>query len=191
MMNPMSADARAKDLYADAADILLDHPPFLVLTGAGISVESGLPPFRGPGGIWTRFDPEEYGHIDTFRNDPEKAWVLLTELISGSLNAKPNGAHEALTRLQKLGLAGPIITQNVDGLHRQAGSSDVIDVHGDAGILYCPVCGSREELSGKMDTFPSPLCSCGNYRRPEIVFYGESLPSEKIERAWDLVGCGM
>ncbi len=172
--------------YSEAVDILLDHPPFLVLTGAGISVESGLPPFRGPGGIWTRYDPEEYGHIDTFRQDPEKAWVLLGELISASLNARPNEAHYALARLQEKGIAGTIITQNVDGLHRLAGSVDVIDVHGDARKVYCPICGYKEEIDEYNGHPPTPLCQCGAYRRPDIVFYGESLPTQKITRAWEI-----
>jgi NAD-dependent deacetylase len=179
------------DVYDEAARILLDHPPFLVLTGAGISVESGLPPFRGTGGIWTRYDPEDYGHIRTFRNEPERAWVLLSELIKGSLTAKPNQAHIALTRLQERKLAGAIITQNVDGLHRLAGSRDILDVHGDARKILCPSCGKREELIEVLDGKPDPLCECGAYRRPDIVFYGESLPEEKIERAWNLAMSGM
>ncbi len=178
------------DVYSEAVDILLDHPPFLVLTGAGISVESGLPPFRGPGGIWTRYDPEEYGHIDTFRKDPERAWVLLGELISASLNARPNNAHFALARLQEKGIAGTIITQNVDGLHRSAGSVDVLDVHGDARKIYCPNCGCREEIDEENGSPPNPLCQCGAYRRPDIVFYGESLPEEKIGRALELAQKG-
>ena len=178
------------EIYLEAARALLRDPPFLVLTGAGISVESGLPPFRGPGGIWTRFDPEEYGHIDTFDNDPEKAWVLLWELIRGSLQCDPNEAHLALSRLEKKGITGPIVTQNVDGLHRAAGSVDVLDVHGDARIILCPGCGNREKVDQDSIGTLNNICSCGSYKRPDIVFYGEQLPEEKIERVWNIASSG-
>ena len=147
------------DVYSEAVDIFLDHPPFLVLTGAGISVESGLPPFRGPGGIWTRYDPEEYGHIDTFRKDPERAWVLLGELISASLNARPNNAHFALARLQEKGIAGTIITQNVDGLHRSAGSVDVLDVHGDARRSTVRIVDAERRSMKRMVVLQTPYAN--------------------------------
>ncbi len=184
---PMSVNG---DIYLEAAGALLRDPPFLVLTGAGISVESGLPPFRGPGGIWTRFDPEEYGHIDTFESDPEKAWVLLWELIRGSLQCDPNEAHLALSRLEKNGISGPIVTQNVDGLHRAAGSVDVIDVHGDARMILCPGCGNGERVDPDSIGTLNNICSCGSYKRPDIVFFGEQLPEEKIERVWDIASSG-
>lgn len=173
------------------AKFLLRSPPFMVLTGAGISVESGLPPFRGPGGIWTRFDPEEYGHIDTFRSNPDKAWVLLEELVKGTISCVPNEAHKALARLENIGLCGPVVTQNVDGFHTSAGSRDVLDVHGDARRILCPVCGKTEVLAdGEIDRIRK-RCDCGAYLRPDIVFYGEGLPEEKIERSFDIAMSGV
>lgn len=174
------------DLYENAARILLDNTPFTVLTGAGISVESGLPPFRGPGGIWEKYDPEVYGHIDTYENDPDKAWVLFNEMLQGALGAEPNRAHLSLAELQKIDLAGPIITQNVDGLHGKAGSSDVIDVHGDITRLFCTGCD--DEMIVSKDDLPdiSRKCKCGSSLRPDIILYGESLPEDKIVRAWEL-----
>jgi NAD-dependent deacetylase len=184
-------DVSMSNPYEKASAILLDRKPFLVLTGAGISVESGLPPFRGPGGIWTRYDPEDYGHVDTFNRNPERAWILLKDLIEGSLRARPNEAHYALARLEESGISGTIITQNVDGLHRLAGSKDVLDVHGDARMIYCPSCGIRYDIPEEEMTSPSPLCKCGSFLRPDIVFYGEQLPEDKIERAWMLARSGI
>lgn len=175
-----------RDEIERAAEVLTSGSPFTVLTGAGISVESGLPPFRGPGGIWEKYEPEVYGHRDTFISDPEKAWVLFNEMINTTIKAEPNEAHLILAKLQNKGIAGPIITQNIDGLHRKAGTKDVIDVHGDISRLYCPSCAERSKLDP--DEIPlQHLCtSCGAYIRPDIVLYGEVLPEDKITRAWEL-----
>jgi NAD-dependent deacetylase len=167
-----------------AAEILLEDPPFTVITGAGISVESGLPPFRGPGGIWERYDPEVYGHIDTFKKDPEKAWVLFREMYISSIDARPNGAHEALGRLQKNGIAGPIITQNVDRLHELGGAKDVIDVHGNITRIHCVECGKKIGKVSHPIEIEMFRCDCGSFMRPDIVLYGEQLPTKKIDRAW-------
>mgnify|MGYP003565635232 CR=1 FL=1 len=101
------------------------------LTGAGISVESGIPPFRGKGGIWEKYDPMEYAHIDAFLKDPTKVWnVLIKEMKELVDTAMPNNAHLGLARLEEVGILKTIITQNVDGLHQKAGNTDVIEFHG-------------------------------------------------------------
>ncbi|OYT46646.1 hypothetical protein B6U90_00710 [Thermoplasmatales archaeon ex4484_6] len=196
MMSPMSADALLEmlemdEIYSEAARVLLEHPPFIVLTGAGMSVESGLPPFRGPGGIWERFDPEEYGHIDTFRKDPERAWVLLGEMLSGTLSFSPNEGHRVIARLEEKGLAGPVVTQNIDGYHGIAGSRDVLEIHGNIRNIICPSCGRTEYISSRLPDDWSVKCSCGSYRRPDIVLFGEPLKEGAISRAWEAASSGM
>ncbi len=164
-----------------AAELLRGLSPILVLTGAGISVESGIPPFRGPGGLWERYDPDEYGHIDTFRKDPGRSWEMLIEIIEGSLSAEPNEAHLSLSRLEERGIIGPIITQNIDGLHQAGGSRDVLELHGNARYITCTGCGRKEELRD-LNSF-SPRCGCGGWKRPDIVFFGEGLPERALTRA--------
>ncbi len=110
----------------------------VALTGAGISVESGIPPFRGKGGLWEKIDPMEYAHIDAFMKDPAKVWqVLIREMKDVVDKARPNTAHLGLARLETLGILKTIITQNVDGLHQMAGNTDVIEFHGNFAWQRC------------------------------------------------------
>ena len=119
------------DLIRKAASDLITAKCAIALTGAGISVESGIPPFRGKGGIWEKIDPMEYAHIDAFMSDPAKVWDVLIRGMKDVVDqALPNEAHKGLARLQELGIIKTIITQNVDGLHQAAGSADVIEFHG-------------------------------------------------------------
>ena len=128
-------------LLKKAAQDLAAAQNVVALTGAGISVESGIPPFRGKGGIWERFDPMEYAHIDAFLKDPAKVWnVLLKEMKAMLDKATPNDAHKGLARLEELGLLKTIITQNVDGLHQKAGNTDVIEFHGNFARHRCLEC---------------------------------------------------
>jgi NAD-dependent deacetylase len=169
-----------------AARVLMDARPFPVLTGAGISVESGIPTFHGPDGLWSKYDPYEYGHIDTFRVRPERTWALLMEIIKGSIDASPNEAHRTLAEMERRGWVGRIVTQNVDGLHSLAGSKDVIELHGDARRVRCLKCGNTETLD--QDTIESFQihCFCGGIKKPDVVLYGENLPMEAIKCAQDL-----
>jgi len=167
----------------EAACLVRDKLPIMVLTGAGISVGSNIPTFRGENGLWSRYDPFEYGHIDTFRRDPAKTWVLLKEMMRSTIGAKPNEAHISLARMESKGWVGPIVTQNVDGLHIMAGSRDVLEVHGNIRRLYCPSCGERKRVPEEhLDEF-EPLCVCGSYIRPDIVLFGEQLPFKEFRRA--------
>jgi NAD-dependent deacetylase len=113
----------------------------VALSGAGMSVESGIASFRGPGGLWEKYDPEEYGHINTLRYEPAKAWIMLSEMQREILKAKPNKGHYALAELEKMGKLRAIITQNVDGLHHVAGNRDVIEFHGHLQSVSCMDCG--------------------------------------------------
>jgi NAD-dependent deacetylase len=195
-MIPMSADAMDTDedmmrKAEIAAELLRDRLPVMVLTGAGISVESEIPPFRGPGGLWERYDPYEYGHIDTFRENPQRTWTMLREIIEGAVNSEPNEAHLALARMEKKGWVGPIVTQNVDGLHRMAGTDDLLEVHGNARRIYCPGCGKKEEIDASTWGSFSIKCRCGSVKRPDIVFFGEGLPERAISRAFELAYKGI
>ena len=138
-------------LIQRTAEALVHTRRRVALTGAGVSIESGIPPFRGPGGLWEKMDPMEVAHIDAFRRDPEKVWKLLIEGMQAVLSvARPNAGHVGLARLEQLGYLQSVITQNVDGLHQAAGSRDVIEFHGTFAWQRCQNCGSRCE-TGQVD----------------------------------------
>jgi NAD-dependent deacetylase len=154
------------------------------LTGAGISVESGIPPFRGKGGVWEKFDPLEYAHIDSFMMDPEKVWkVFLKELIDAVDKASPNEAHKGLARLEALGILNTVITQNIDGLHQAAGNTNVIEFHGTFAWHRCMACSSRYPNSEIDLSRIPPRCKCGGILRPDIIFFGEMIPPDRLWRA--------
>jgi NAD-dependent deacetylase len=161
-----------------ATELLFNSKKAVALTGAGISVESGIPPFRGAHGLWTKYDPEEYTHINAFRSNPSKVWKMLIELWDVINKAKPNPAHIALAELEDLGILSSVITQNIDGLHTRAGSKKVIEFHGSHNKFACVWCGKKID-SGQllMDVIP-PLCSCGKPLKPDIVFFGEPIPQD-------------
>jgi NAD-dependent deacetylase len=158
----------------------------VALTGAGISVESGIPAFRGSQGLWDRYDPMEYAHIDAFMADPGKVWQMLSELGSLVENAKPNPAHLALARLEKMGHLKAIITQNIDALHQQAGNQEVIEFHGNGQRLICLACG-RTFTKANLDLSKlPPRCTCRGLIKPDVVFFGEPIPFEASQRAFQL-----
>jgi NAD-dependent deacetylase len=171
---------------------LLRTGPCLVLTGAGISTESGIPDFRSPGGLWAQYDPLEYGSIESFRADPEKVWRFYGprfELLSA---AAPNDGHRALAALEAAGFVSAVVTQNIDGLHERAGSGDVLEVHGSIRSSTCPRCAARYELAEVLRLLArenAPRCRrCGAVVKPDVVFFGELLPPEVIDRAYELAG---
>lgn len=147
------------------------------LTGAGISVESGIPDFRSPGGVWTIYDPQEYATIEVFLQNPAKAWDLYRELGKGLLDKEPNAAHRALALLEEAGRLEGIVTQNVDGLHQAAGSRNVLEIHGDHRHLQCLRCswlGPLEEQHLAGDDVPAcPRCSYP--LKPNMVLFGEDV----------------
>ena len=154
------------------------------LTGAGISVESGIPPFRGKEGVWEKFDPMEYAHIDAFSKNPEKVWrVFLSGLKDVVEKAKPNDAHKGLARLESLGILQAVITQNVDGLHQRAGNTDVIEFHGTFAQYRCSDC-SRKYPNSDFDLSQlPPRCHCSGILRPDCVFFGEMIPPHLLMRS--------
>lgn len=156
------------------------------LTGAGISVESGIPAFRGAGGLWDRFDPMEYAHIRAFKANPAKVWELLRELDETIRRARPNPAHLALAALEAGGRLAGIITQNVDNLHQAAGSRRVVEFHGNALRFVCLECARPFPREG-LDFAAAPLyCPCGGLIKPDVVFFGEPISPAAQEAAQEL-----
>ena len=141
---------------------------------------------EGDGGLWDRFDPEEYGTIYAFREDPEKVWKMLKEMEETVNKARPNEAHTGLAELEKMGLLRAIITQNIDNLHQEAGSRDVIEYHGNSRSLICLWCNRKYDYKEKKGEYP-PYCECGNILKPEVIFFGESIPLSAITRSSQLV----
>jgi len=164
------------------AELIRANQPCIVLTGAGVSTESGIPDFRSAGGIWARFDPYEVASIDAFHRDPGRVWEFYALRLGVLAEAQPNEAHRALAALEEAGLVAAVVTQNVDGLHQAAGSREVIEVHGSIRGAVCLGCGRREEDVGAL--LPLPRCTgCGAVLKPGVVMFGELLPAAAIERA--------
>ena len=160
----------------------------IALTGAGISVPSGIPDFRSPGtGLWEKVDPMEVAHIDAFRRDPDRFWSFYSERFAGLVDKRPNPAHEAIAELERRGLVRGVITQNVDRLHRQAGSRHVVEVHGSIDHCVCPECGGRVPLENVLEiirTTPTPECTaCIAALKPDVVLFGELLPEAAMAEA--------
>jgi len=172
-------------LIDNASEAIINSSLTLALTGAGISVESGIPDFRSAGGLWSRFDPSEYATIEAFRANPEKVWQMLAEMDKVVSAAKPNPAHIALGELERMGYLHYIITQNIDNLHQEGGSRNVIEYHGNSSTLLCLWCGKNYSSRDKRDTIP-PRCQCGKILKPDVVFFGEPIPSEALNRSFQL-----
>jgi NAD-dependent deacetylase len=173
--------------YEEIADLILRRQPCVALTGAGISAESGIPTFRSKGGLWEKFDPVVYASIDTFREDPSKYWSIRGEFIRNYDAYQPNPGHRALAELEALGLLRHVITQNIDGLHRKAGSRNVTEMHGSLREILCLRCGKEFRAPHIPDGMP-PHCECGGVLKPNTVLFGESLPPHALETAWREVG---
>lgn len=167
-----------------AAELLAHARNVVALTGAGISVESGIPPFRGKGGVWEKFEPMEYAHIHAFLKDPEKVWREFLALLKKTLDhAAPNDAHKGLARLERMGVLGTVITQNIDGLHQAAGNTDVLEFHGTFASYRCMRCESRCPNSDIDLSQIPPRCRCGGIFRPDCVFFGEMIPPHLLWRS--------
>src|ERR687885_1835380 len=157
-------DGRVTDA-ARLAELIRERQPCVVLTGAGVSTESGIPDFRSPQGLWAQFDPFEYGSIEAFRADPEKVWRFYAPRFAVLTDAEPNAAHLALARPEEAGLVRAVVTQNIDLLHERAGSREVVEVHGSIRTSSCPGCGASYPLPRVLELLEDggvPHCSaCG------------------------------
>ena len=166
-------------LIQRAAEDILRAKKTIAFTGAGISVESGIPDFRGAQGLWQKYDPEEYAHIDAFYSNPEKVWLMLKDMFSLIMAAKPNPAHIGLAELERMGLLSSVITQNVDGLHQAAGNTNVIEFHGSHKTLSCLKCSTKiEGTSLTLEDLPARCSRCSSLLKPDVVFFGEPIPWE-------------
>jgi NAD-dependent deacetylase len=171
--------------YRDIARIIMEKGEAVAFTGAGISVESGIPAFRGGQGLWERYDPMEYAHISAFMRNPAKVWTMLREMGDVILRSVPSPAHMALGGLEKAGLLRAVITQNVDGLHQIAGNTNVIEYHGSHRRIICLGCGRTEAFTEEsLHAMPYPVCErCQEALKPDVVFFGEQIPSSAMLRA--------
>lgn len=171
-------------IIQEAAKEIVRARNVVALTGAGISVESGIPPFRGKGGLWEKIDPMEVAHIDAFLEDPAKVWRLLIQDMGHLLvSARPNDAHHGFAALEKMGSMTSVITQNVDGLHQAAGSSRVVEFHGTFATVSCIKCHARQPIKNCLTTDLPPSCDCGGTLRPDCIFFGEMIPTAAFHAA--------
>jgi NAD-dependent deacetylase len=186
---------------ARVAELIQASESVVALTGAGISVPSGIPDFRSSGtGVWTNVDPMEVAHIDVFWRDPQRFWHFYGERFQTLEHKRPNRAHEALAKLEAAGLLDAVITQNIDRLHGRAGSRDVIEVHGTIDQSSCLSCGASYPLADvrarqAADPGRVPRCECSSPLKPDVVLFGECLAvdalvrSERLAAGADLMLC--
>lgn len=169
-----------ESLIQTAAEKIAGAEKVIALTGAGISVDSGIPAFRGTQGLWDRYDVMEYGTIEAFHANPIKIWNMIRELAELIDGAEPNPGHTGLAELESLGKLSCIVTQNVDGLHQVAGNSSVIEFHGNGRRLVCLSCKRRYDRDDiPADSFP-PMCACLNILKPDVIFFGEMIPMHAL-----------
>jgi NAD-dependent deacetylase len=174
------------------AEMIRDAENTVVLTGAGISVPSGIPDFRTPGkGLWEKVNPMEVAHIDVFRREPDRFWHFYSQRFAVLGDREPNGAHLAIAELESRGLVQAVVTQNIDRLHRKAGSERVIEVHGSIDECVCLECGGRVGLERVLELLAehpgAPECAaCISPLKPNVVLFGELLPEEALNDAYAL-----
>lgn len=186
-------DDRQLDLLAELLGVARHA---LVLTGAGVSTESGLPDYRSTGGLWANRRFEELAHIETWRREPEEFWRFYSERLARVAEARPNEGHFAIAELERRGLVHRVLTQNVDGLHRAAGSREPLELHGTLSEVECLACGYRGpkriaeiQLAGGASV---PACpDCGVNLKPAVVLFGELLPPALAEAHAELQACDL
>jgi len=166
------------------ADLIKKSKYAIGFTGAGISVESGIPPFTGAGGLWNKYDPK-FIELSFFYSNPKKSWEEMRKIFFNSMGtAQPNKAHEVLADMEKKGLLKGIITQNIDGLHQAAGSTNVVEFHGTIHTLACLDCSLRYKVSETDISQDIPRCpSCGGILKPDFVFYGEGINKNNYDKS--------
>jgi NAD-dependent deacetylase len=182
-VSPNAVSARAEYL----ADLIRAARSAVVLTGAGVSVPSGIPDFRTPGsGLWANVDPMEVAHIDAWRRDPDRFWSFYGDRFASLVGKRPNEAHLALAELERRGLIRAVITQNIDRLHRLAGSDRLIEVHGSIEWSVCLECGGKVAIDRVVELLGSgaPECvACVAPLKPDVVLFGELLPERAMAEA--------
>src|SRR5262245_49542643 len=180
------------DLIDRAADLVARAGPVVVFTGAGVSTESGIPDFRGPGGLWARHDPDDFSYGSFMRSEDgrRRYWAVGRELYATISAAQPNSAHHAITTLDTIGLLDCVITQNIDDLHQRAGApvGKVIELHGNATRVRCLDCAApytRDEIQARLVAGePVPACrACGGILKPHTILFGEPMPPHAVKLA--------
>jgi NAD-dependent deacetylase len=184
----MSLTDQPSSTAAALADLIRESGCTVALTGAGISVPSGIPDFRTPGrGLWTKVDPMKVAHIDAFHRDTRRFWEYYRPRFGMLADKEPNSAHRALAELESRGLLEAVITQNIDRLHGKAGSRNVIEVHGSIATSSCTTCGARfglDEVEALFDSDGVATCpGCVGKVKPDVVLFGELLPESAMSRA--------
>ena len=174
------------------AQLLRGAGSVVALTGAGISVPSGIPDFRSPGtGLWENVDPMEVAHIDAWRRDPERFWHFYGDRFQTLEHKEPNGAHRVLVELEQRGVVDAVVTQNIDMLHRKAGTRDLVEVHGTIEHSSCLTCREQyplDDVRSRLAADPAgvPRCDCSRPLKPDVVLFGEFLPEDALARAGEL-----
>ena len=163
-------------MFNSIIEQLKEAKKIVFVTGAGISQESGIPTFRGKGGLWRNHDAMKLATIDAFNDNPKLVWEWYNERRQNIFAAEPNLGHTAIVELEKFSKV-VILTQNIDGLHQRAGSSKVLELHGSIVKIKCTVCDYKDEIFTEFAEIP-PLCTCGNILRPDVVWFGEGLPQD-------------
>ena len=171
-----------------AKELVINAGKVSALTGAGISVDSGIPDFRSEGGLWKRYDPLEHATLESFNRDPTKFWTMGRELAETIIKAKPNAAHIALAKLEAQGKLTGVITQNIDNLHQSAGNKNVIELHGNYLCAHCIECkaeyfGKKVHESVAQGEIPPKCEKCGGILKSEAILFGEALPEEPMAKA--------
>ncbi len=175
-------------MISEAKNIIKESNYLVAFTGAGISVESGIPPFRGENGIWNKYDPEIFD-LEYFYNNPKQSWEMIKNVFLKKINqTKPNKAHYWLAELEKKGVLKSIITQNIDNLHHKAGSSDVIEFHGNSRNLVCLNCKSVVTVEQtNLEKIPPKCKKCNSVLKPDFIFFGEQIPTDAFRQSIDAV----
>ena len=168
-------------MFESISEQIKNYKKIVFVTGAGISQESGIPTFRGKDWLWRNYDPMKLATIDAFYENPKLVWEWYNERRSNIFQAQPNPGHNAIAELEKYAQI-TILTQNIDGLHKKAGSSNILELHGSIVKIKCSVCDYNEEILTEIFDFP-PLCKCGNILRPDVVWFGEPLPQDVWQNA--------
>ena len=185
----MKLESRVTSPAGALAELLRSARSAVVLTGAGISVPSGIPDFRTPGtGLWENVNPMEVAHIDAWRRDPDRFWSFYSQRFASLRDKTPNPAHEAVAELERRGLIRGVITQNIDRLHRVAGTERLIEVHGSIEYSVCMECGGKVALDKVVDQLTgadgAPEClACISPLKPDVVLFGEMLPERALSEA--------
>ena len=179
------------NLIEKLKEILAKSTHLIAFTGAGLSAESGIPTYRGVGGLWTKYNPEIYANIHHFLENPSYYWNFFREVRYPIIKqALPNAVHYSLVKMEKEGKLKHVITQNIDGLHQIAGQSNVIELHGNTRKIICMNCGKIHSLDQAFklltQSLPPKCTSCQGLLRPNTVFFGESLPQKQLNKAMQL-----